>query len=135
MNKIMAKTTEHEAVKYLFWGGCTTGLNLAVFTVLRYAAGMKLWEANLISIVSAMVFAFLVNKWFVFSNGETDIRTLLGQFTQFMGMRVLTFAVEFWGVGILSDAVHIPDGGSKVLIQAVVVVLNYVISKFYVFKS
>lgn len=130
--KLLKKMTANEMIRYLFFGGCTTALNLAVFSILRYGAGWSGRTANLCSIVAAVLFAFFGNKWFVF---RADGKGILEEFAEFAGMRMLTMAVEFFGVDLLVNQGGLPELAGKLLIQLVVIVSNYLISKFVVFRE
>ena len=57
---------QYEMIRYVFAGVCTTGVNIGVFSVLRYGTGCGMQAANVISILTAILFAFVVNKYFVF---------------------------------------------------------------------
>lgn len=135
MKRFLEKTVENEMIRYLFFGVCTTVVNLGVFTILRYGMCMEMQTANLISILVAILFAFSVNKWFVFQSEEMDLKTVFAEFLNFTGMRCMTLLVEFWGVYALVTYVYVSDLISKLIIQVVVVALNYVISKCYVFRE
>lgn len=70
MRRMLEKAVGNEMMRYLFFGVCTTVVNLGMFTALRYKVGLNVRISNLLSIITAIVFAFLVNKWFVFQSGE-----------------------------------------------------------------
>lgn len=132
IRRAVERTIDNEMVRYLFFGGCTTALNLGVFTILRYGAGWSVRGANLVSILAAVVFAFFVNKWLVFRAGGSAV---LREFAGFAGMRLLTMAVEFFGVELLVNRIGAADFAGKLVIQVVVVICNYLISKFVVFRE
>ena len=52
-------------IRYVFWGGCTTLVNLVSFYIMRLAK-IPLMTANVISIILAILFAYIVNSRFVF---------------------------------------------------------------------
>lgn len=132
VGKLMEKLTGNEMIRYLFFGVCTTALNLGIFSLLRYGIGCGVQSANLVSILAAVLFAFFVNKWFVFrAGGERIWEELAG----FAGMRTFTMAVEFFGVNFLVKWGGAPDFACKLVVQVVVIVLNYLISKFVVFRK
>lgn len=134
MKNFLKVIVENEMVRYLFWGACTTMTNLSVFLILHYGIGMELQWANLISILSAIVFAFFVNKYFVFRTKETNTKSVLTEFFSFTGMRVVSLLVEMWGVGAMCECMHLPGWLSKLCIQMIVIALNYIFSKCCVFK-
>lgn len=124
-----------ETVRYLFFGGLTTGVNLTVFSLFRYAGELSVNTANLISISAAVIFAFFVNRFLVFGITNTDRKEMTKEFLSFAGMRAGTLGIEFFGVWFLNGYTNIRDFWSKCLIQGVVIILNYIISKFVVFRK
>ena len=68
---------------YLFFGGCTTLVNLVITYGLWYGLKWEQWYAgkfalgtflgNLIGIVSAILFAYVTNKKFVFASKTTGM--------------------------------------------------------------
>ena len=135
MKAFIRKLAGEEVIRYLFFGVCTTGVNFAVFLFLRYVRHVPVNTANLSSIASAVVFAFFVNRFFVFRVGGTGGRKILAEFVDFTGMRMGTLLAEFWGVWFLTGYAGIPDLASKGVIQVFVIFLNYVISKYVVFRE
>lgn len=122
---------QYEIIRYLIGGIGTTLVNLAAFGILRYGIGLGMQTANVISILTAIVFAFFVNKKFVFLS-ETA-HSLLKEFIRFVGMRGFSLAAEVLGMQLLT-MLSVPDIAAKIFMQAVIIAINYVISKCYVFK-
>lgn len=135
MKQLWEKCWDMEAFRYLFFGGCTTALNLAAFAVLRYAGHMPVNIANLLSIIAAIVFAFFVNRFMVFRKGQETGGKIALEFLNFSEMRFGTLGIEFFGVIVLNQWMELSDFFSKLLIQIVVIVLNYIISKFVIFRD
>ena len=65
---------QYEMIRYLISGVCTTLVNIGMFSVLRYGMGVGMQAANISSIVAAILFAFVVNKRFVFDTGMEGSR-------------------------------------------------------------
>lgn len=72
MREHFRKFSERESVRYLFFGGLTTGVNLIVFVFFRYIWRTSVNTANLASIAAAVFFAFFVNRFWVFKITDTD---------------------------------------------------------------
>jgi putative flippase GtrA len=98
----------------------TTSLNLNV--------------ANWISIVVAILFAYVTNSRFVFQSKAVGLKARLYEFFKFIGARAFTMVIEVVGVYCMTSMIHMNDFLSKFLIQFIVLVLNYIFSKFLVFK-
>ena len=135
MIKWMKNLFQNKTMRYLFFGGCTTGVNLISYIMLRRIFGIEFTIANITSITLAIMFAYIVNKVFVFESKTKTFKTLLPEALQFFGMRLGTMAVEVFGVVMLSSVLGLDDVIAKLFIQVVVLVLNYMFSKFYVFKD
>lgn len=131
----LQKISANEMVRYLFYGGCTTAVNLAAFALLRFRAGWNVRTANLISILIAIVFAFVVNKWRVFRSEWDNWLQSLVELGQFAGMRGLSMLLEIVGTDVLIEYMNISDFNSKLVMQFIVIAVNYIISKFFVFRS
>ena len=74
MKKWILKFYENDVIRYIFWGGCTTLVNLLSFYIMR-AMGIPLMSANIISIILAILFAYVVNsgRWRMVSGGDPGI--------------------------------------------------------------
>lgn len=134
MKNFSGRLLESEMIRYLISGGMTTGVNLFMFTVLSYV-GISVNTANLLSIATAVIFAFFVNRCFVFEIRDRSGRRMASEFIRFAGMRMGTLAIEFFGVYFLNSMLGIFGFISKCLVQILIIVINYVISKFVVFKE
>lgn len=114
---------QYEMIRYVFAGVCTTGVNIGMFSVLRNGIGCEMQPANVISVLSAILFAFVVNKYFVFRQKEKEY--IVKECIRFVGMRGISLFVEVWGMYLFTETV----------LQFVVIVMNYVLSKCYIFRK
>ena len=124
----------NDVIRYIFFGGCTTVVNLASFFFLRQA-GLQREIANVISVILAIVFAYVVNSKFVFLDKCETLKDHIRPFCKFVGARLSTMVIEVGGVWFFAEIVHLNDMVGKLIIQFVVMALNYVFSKFLVFTS
>lgn len=131
----MKKLYQNQAVRYIFFGGCTTMVNLVSYYLLRNVLGVDITEANTAAILLSILFAYVVNKLFVFEHRTSSVPAFLKEAGSFIGMRLGTMAVEVLGVLLLCSIWGVPDMAAKIAIQFVILVLNYLISRFFVFKE
>lgn len=124
---------QYEMIRYVFAGVCTTGVNIGVFSVLRYGTGCGMQAANVISILAAILFAFVVNKYFVFRQKGKEY--IVKECIRFVGMRGISLFAEVWGMYLLTEEFRISEMVSKAVLQFVVIVMNYVLSKCYIFRK
>ena len=134
MKKWIEKLYHNDMVRYIFFGVCTTVVNLVVFYVLR-RLGMLLTPANFISIVTAIIFAYVVNSIFVFHDKCTCLKDHVRPFCKFVSARLLTMVVEIGGVWFIVEIMGLDDMIGKLCTQVIVTVLNYIFSKFFVFTT
>lgn len=124
----------NSVVRYVFFGGLTTLVNLVAYYLLRQVAGLTINKANFIAICTAILFAYIVNSKFVFQSKASSLGEHFQEFLKFVGARISTMVIEMGGVWLLAW-MGMNDMLGKFLIQFVVLALNYVFSKFFVFRK
>lgn len=134
IKKMLINLFYNRVIRYIFFGGLTTLVNVFSFFVLRRFIHIELNTANVISITLAIIFAYLVNSKYVFESGKTKLQKFK-EFIKFFGARISTMIIEVAGVYILSELLNLNDMFSKIIIQFIVLVLNYIFSKFFVFNA
>ena len=127
---------KHKAVLlYLFFGGLTTVISIAVFWLFRYPFGLNELVANVLSWVAAVLFAFLTNRVWVFRAPTKTPGEFLRQMASFYGGRVVTLLIEEAMLAVFITWLGFADMPVKIAAQIVVIVLNYFISKLFIFKK
>ena len=127
------KCYNNRVLRYIFYGGLTTLVNLAVYYLLRLVFKVPMTPANVTSIICAILFAYFVNSRFVFETKAVGFSEHFIEFVKFCGARVSTLVIETWGVWFMASVLKINDLVGKVIIQFIVLALNYVFSRFLVF--
>ena len=124
-----------EILVYLFFGALTTAVNYLVYLPLHSSASMLASVANIIAWVAAVAFAFLTNKPFVFKSKDWSVGTLLPELAKFVGSRISSLIVETLVLFLTVDFAGWNGVIMKLITSVLVVVMNYVTSKFLVFKK
>lgn len=125
---------QNDVIRYVFFGGCTTLVNLVCFFVLRKCR-VELNIANLISIITAILFAYVVNSRYVFQDKCETFKDHIRPFCKFISARLVTMVIEVGGVWILVEVCKMNDMAGKFITQFIVLALNYIFSKFFVFTT
>ena len=125
---------ENDVIRYIFWGGCTTLVNLLSFYIMR-AVKIPLMSANIISIILAILFAYVVNSKYVFQDKCETLKDHVQPFCKFVSARLVTMVIEVGGVWLLVSVMGLNDMIGKFLTQFIVLILNYVFSKLFIFKK
>lgn len=126
---------ENAVVRYIFFGVLATLVNLGVYYILRLLFRVDIVPANIISVAAAIVFAFFTNSYFVFESKARGFGEHFSEFVKFVSARLSTMVIEVGGVWFMAEVIHIDDKIGKLLIQFIVLVLNYLFSKFLVFTK
>lgn len=125
-----------EIIRYLIIGVLTTAISLIIYyaltlTILSPDNPIELQIANIISWICAVTFAYFTNKYYVFKDKETSNKTGM---IKFYLSRIVTLLLDMLLMYILVTKLKFNDKIIKIIVQIVVIVGNYVLSKFFVFK-
>ena len=123
-----------EALLYLFFGGVTTLIDLIVFWGFC-GLGVNELISNVIAWVVAFIFAFWVNRGFVFNAKTDDRKESARQFGTFLGGRLFSLGCEEVIIAVFITWLGFSEFWVKLAAQIVVVILNYIISKLIVFRK
>ena len=92
-------------------------------------------ECNIISIILAILFAYVVNSRFVFHDRCETWRDHIPPFLKFISARLVTMVIEVGGVWFLAEILGFRDMFAKFCTQFIVLALNYIFSKFIIFTT
>lgn len=118
---------------YLLFGGLTTLVNFLVYFPLYNWFAFSGVLSNVIAWAVAVVFAFLTNKPFVFRSHDWSVKTVIPELTKFVGCRIASGFLETAGIWMFVDMLAWNGNWMKILISILVVILNYIFSKWFVF--
>ena len=120
---------------YLFFGGCTTLVNLVVYALCAHMANLSTALSTIIAWVAAVLFAYITNRTWVFESRASTVPDLLREIGSFFLCRLATGLLDLAIMYVCVDRLGLPDLLVKLLSNAVVVVLNYVFSKLIIFSG
>ena len=119
MKQWIRKMYESSVIRYIFFGGCTTMVNLVSFFILRKLK-VELNIANIISIILAILFAYVVNSKYVFQDKCETLKDHVQPFCKFVSARLVTMVIEVGGVWLLVSVMGLNDMIGKFLTQFIV---------------
>ena len=140
----------HEIIMYLVFGVLTTvvsWVSYAVFTT--FIPTISFWgitidlttTSNVLSWSCAVVFAYITNKIWVFESKSWKPSVAFKEFWLFVSSRLVTGVIEWVGLPLLikigfdQSILGIEGMLAKILVSVIVVILNYVLSKLFIFKN
>jgi len=114
--------------RYFLAGVSVTVLNIGAYSILLYF-GMEYKTANLLALLLSKSWGFISNKFFVFKSHKGPIETLREIIT-FVFARGFTALIDYLGLFLLVEQVHVNKHISKYIITTMVIIMNYLLSKF-----
>ena len=140
MEKIKELFTKYrELISYVFFGVLTTLVNwLSYIVIVAVLGGGEKESAVVIATAAAQIlailFAYVTNRIWVFRSKATGFKGVFGEMLRFFAARGVSFVVDiilmYVGVSIL----NMDDSLMKLLSNVVIIIINYVLSKVFVFK-
>jgi putative flippase GtrA len=128
-------TKYREILLYLFFGGMTTLVNYISYALFTDIFHINYLISNALAWLLSVLFAYITNKIYVFESKTTGFSEILKELSAFIGCRifsgVIDMAVMYIGVNLLS----LNDKIIKIAANVIVVILNYVFSKLFIFKK
>ena len=121
-----------EIILYVFFGGLTTIVSIGSFVAFVEVLKIHPLNANVLSWILAVGFAYATNRKWVFG-AEKKFR--LTELISFYGGRVFTLGVELLLIWIFVSCLDISSTWVKSFAQVVVLIGNYIISKFLIFRK
>lgn len=157
MDKLKTLFIKYKSViYYLFFGGCTTLVNLVFYHLCANVLQIPNVPSTVIAWFFAVLFAYITNRKYVFESTVQGKRIYL-EMASFFGGRLLTglldvaimyFAVDVFAINMMpwkdasvmnvdELAVFISQNNMiwKIISNILVIILNYVISKLFIFKA
>ena len=124
-----------EILLYLIFGGLTTVVSILSFWLAYNVLGIHELIATVVSWICAVTFAYLTNAKWVFESKPANRQERLREVVSFFAGRLATLGVEELLMLIFVTWLGFNGLLVKLVAQVVVVILNYVISKLFVFKK
>lgn len=138
-----------ELIMYVIFGVLTTLVNFGAFWIFTKIFGEDSYLINnAIAWVVGVVFAYITNKLFVFDSKSWNLKLVTREVVEFFGARVLSFLIEEGGMLLFISILGFGEKSLellgftitgqfivKILLAVIVVVLNYIFSKFFIFRK
>ncbi len=136
-----------DVIPYAIFGVLTTVVNVVVYWVcsnpLKMSAGISTVVANIL----AVLFAYLTNRKWVFHSEAKGVKAITIEIISFFACRLVTSLIDILGMYVLVERLGLTqhlfdfiisvdlDLVIKVILNVVIIVLNYVASKLIIFAK
>lgn len=131
-NKIL---NPKELFNYAIFGFGATLTNIISYYILADLIGIDYLVSNALAWIFAFLFAYVTNKLWVFESKSWDKEQSVPEFIEFFGFRLFTGILDMV-LMYLFVSIMLMDGlFSKIIVNIIVIIINYVASKFIIFKE
>jgi len=130
-----------QAMKYIIFGGLTTLVNIIVYLLFariifkNFADYIRVNLSNSLALVLSIAFAYITNKLYVFKSTNKNKKELIQEIGKFIGCRVFTAIIDIVLLEVTVVIMHWHEILMKILVNILVIVLNFIFSKIIVFKN
>ena len=125
-----------EIIAYLIVGVLTTVVSWIVYALLRLVMDMndplQVQIAVVARWVAGVLFAYFTNRKYVFQSRDPK---MLPEFLKFVGSRVTTLLSDMFIMWLMVSVLGINDWIATFISAVIVIVFNYVFSKYLVFHK
>lgn len=150
MEKVKSFLSKHkEVIIYIVFGAATTLVNFAFFKLFNVLLGESFYLiSNAIAWILSVLFAYVTNKLWVFQSKSWKWVVLKHEIPSFFAARVFSFLIEEFGLYVFVVLLNFDKysfnlfnfliGGkmiAKIILAVIIVILNYIFSKWFIFKN
>ena len=123
-----------DVILYLVFGVFTTVVNIVSYWLCAHVLGLGVMASSVIAWALAVFFAYVTNRTMVFHSSATGKGEILKEIGSFFACRLGTGVVDWVIMFVFVTVLHFIDMIVKIAANFIVIVLNYVLSKFVIFK-
>jgi putative cell wall teichoic acid glycosylation protein gtcA len=124
-----------EIINYIIVGGMTTVISILSYYLIRIILSantdLNIQISTVLSWIFAVTFAYFANRIFVFKSNNSKSKESI----KFVTSRIMSLLIEMLVMFLLTGVLKINDKIAKILVQFIIVILNYLFSKIFVFKK
>ncbi len=122
-----------ELIRYGLVGVSTTVINLLTYHILLFVLDYKI--ANLIALIVSKKYGYFANKTIVFRSKTRTVRSFFMEVIRFILARGFTALVDYFGLILAVEAFGFDKIISKYVLQIIVIIINYIMGKYMVFRN
>ena len=128
-------TKYKDVIPYLFFGVCTTLVNVIVYWLCAHPLNLGTMPSTIAAWFLAVVFAYITNRKWVFHSTAVTAPEITRELISFFGCRITTGIVDWLCMLVFVEVLGWNDVVIKFFANVLVIVLNYIFSKCVIFKN
>ena len=125
-----------EVINYLVFGALATLVNFVSYFIFAKLLGIEEVISSGLSWFVSVAFAYMTNKIFVFESKTKTVKEFFKEMISFFLARVISgILCDVGTFALMVKVFNINDIFSKIVTQVMVIIVNYIFSKFFIFKK
>ena len=120
-------------IPYAVFGVLTTLVNIVVYGFASHLLALSVMLSTVLAWGIAVLFAYVTNRKWVFHSQAKTSNEILREILSFFTCRIATGIVDLGCMFIFANLLRLDDIITKVGVNFLVIVLNYIASKFFIF--
>lgn len=131
---VLSRFCNYEVISYLICGVLTTAVDYVTYFIGK-GVGCSTAAATTLAWILAVIFAYFVNKIFVFFSTDWTLSGLIREIIPFLSCRIFSYVMNVVIMVVTIDFLHLNEPLMKIFSNVFVMIVNYFGSKFIVFRS
>lgn len=124
-----------QLIPYTIFGVLTTVVNIVVYWLMAHPLGFSILASTVIAWIAGVIFAYLTNRKWVFHSDAHGTIQIIKECFYFIVCRLATGVVDWFLMWLFVEKFHFDDMLIKILSNVFVIIVNYVASKFLIFRN
>ncbi|GEK90577.1 GtrA family protein [Alkalibacterium kapii] len=128
-------TKFQQFIDYFLFGLITAVLAIGIFYVMNVWVGLQYLLANIISVITAILFSYTVNKRYVFKTKTRTWKQSLREFGLFVSVKMSGSLLNMLGLFVFVQFLNMNPTWAKIVLELTIASLSYLISRNLIFKK
>ncbi len=124
-----------DLIPYIIFGVLTTIVNYVSYWIFAHPLGWSTVVSNMGAWILSVLFAYVTNRRWVFHSTASGTKEITKEFLSFLAARIGTGLMDTFIMWLCVDKLGWNDLIMKLASNVLVVILNYIFSKFFIFKK
>ena len=122
-------------VLYLIFGAATTVVNIVIYFICYEILHISNFISTILAWLFSVIFAYVTNRKYVFESKTVGMKACIQEIVSFFGCRVATGVMDTIIMIVAVDLLHQNSMFWKIVSNVLVIIINYIASKFLIFKE
>lgn len=132
MRKLIEKYKD--LIPYAVFGVLSTILNIVSYWILAHPVHMPVMASTIVAWIITVLFVYVTNRKWVFHSEADSAKAVVTEIISFFACRVGTELIDLFCMWLFVDMLHMNDMVIKVIANVIVIIVNYLASKFVIFR-